>query len=79
MARFQLTRAFAFGSFRAAAGQILSDTPGFPNDLVWTGLKAQTMCPGMVPLDASATTMKGSSRFANEAAPFGCTGGDSIG
>jgi hypothetical protein len=78
MARFQLTKAFAFGSFRAAAGQIISDTPGVQTDLIWSGLNAQTMCPGLIPLDASATSMKAASRYASEVTPFGCTGGDSI-
>jgi hypothetical protein len=81
MARFRTTQAFHAGSMRVAAGRTVADTQGnsLPGDVVWSGLTAQSLPPGFVPLDGGATTMKSASQFANEAIRTWITGADSIG
>jgi hypothetical protein len=67
MARFGSTQAFALdGHRRYKAGQTYADT--VPNaiagDVVWPAVgSAAGMSPGLVPLDASATTIMNASRF----------------
>jgi hypothetical protein len=65
---------------RYRAGVILADSVGAsqPGDIVWTGLNANSMFPGMVPLDAGANTMKSASRFAGVPDPTAISGRDSI-
>jgi hypothetical protein len=81
MARFRLTQAFHFQSFRLAAGRTICDSAAaaLPGDFVYGGLNANSLPAGCVPLDGLATTMKAASpRFANEATPTACTGVQSI-
>jgi hypothetical protein len=83
MARFRLTRAFAYngGANRLAAGQVIVDSSANAQagDTVWTGLTSATMGQGFVPLDASATTMKSASVYANEVISATIVGVDSVG
>jgi hypothetical protein len=80
MARFQLTSAIVVGAVRIRAGKTIADSQANaqPGDAVWTGLNAGTMIAGMVPLDASATTMKNASPYASLAAATAISGVDSI-
>ena len=81
MARFKLTQAVAVSPWRFHAGEIVADSQANAQlgDRVWNGLTSATMAPGMTPLDASATSMKAASPFANEPAATAITGADSIG
>jgi hypothetical protein len=80
MAHFRLTRAFAYGGHRLAAGTVIADiaVPGETSVIWWPGLNSQTLGQGFIPLDASAVGMKNASVYWNEViqAP---TGADSIG
>ena len=71
MARFRLAVAFQLGQFPLRAGTIIADSVGGSQvgDVVWTGLNPNTLGAGFIPLDSGATTIKSSSRFANEANP----------
>lgn len=69
MARFKVQQAFycdAVGVGRVRAGRTVADSQANaqPGDIVWTGLNSQSLPAGMVPLDASATSMKASSQWA---------------
>jgi hypothetical protein len=79
MARFKLTQAFHFQQYRVKAGGTIADSAAnsVAGDAVWTGLNSNTLPPGAVPLDGSATTMKNASRFASEI-PGAPSGRDSI-
>jgi hypothetical protein len=79
MARFRTTQAFHAGSMRVAAGRTVADTVGNAQagDVV-VSLTAQSLPPGMVPLDGSATTMKNASPFASKQVRTWITGADSI-
>jgi hypothetical protein len=78
MARFQLTQAMTVGHARLRAGRTICDgTACSAGDFVWTGLNANTVSPGMVPLDAGATTLKNASKFAG-VSPGNPTGVDSV-
>ena len=81
MARFRLMKAIATGALRFHAGEVVTDTIPLtvPTDRHWPTLTAATMASGMVPLDASATTMKSQSAWANEVLPATVLGVDSIG
>jgi len=81
MARFRLMKAIATGALRFHAGEIVTDTIPLtvPTDRHWPTLTAATMASGMVPLDASATTMKSQSAWVNEVLPATILGVDSIG
>jgi hypothetical protein len=83
LARFQLRRAFAYngGHNHLIAGSIITNDPSFAEsgDYIWTGLTAQTMGAGFVPLDADGVAMKAASVFANEIVSATITGADSIG
>jgi hypothetical protein len=80
MARFKLTQAVALPRNRYFAGQIVADSQANAQlgDQIWAGLTAQTMVGGMQPLDASATSMKNASIYANEPMVTSITGVDSI-
>jgi hypothetical protein len=67
MARFYLMEAHVYGQVRLKAGTTIADTAGnaIAGDKVVTTLSAATVTPGMKPLDAAATSMKGSSAYAN--------------
>jgi hypothetical protein len=71
MARFGSTASFVVNHKRYKAGQIYADTKAnaVGSDVVWTGMSSATMSPGLVPLDASATTMYNASRFAGVSPP----------
>lgn len=66
MARFGSTVAFVIGGRKHKAGTTYADTAGnaIAGDVVWVGMSSGTMSPGLIPLDASATTMKAGSPFA---------------
>jgi hypothetical protein len=66
MARFRMTQAFHFGSVRVKAGGTLADSQAnaVAGDAVYTGLNANSVPYGAVPLDGSATTMFNASRWA---------------
>jgi hypothetical protein len=83
MARFQTTAAFyadATGVGKVRAGRTVADTAGnaLPGDIVWTGLNAVSLPAGFTPLDASATSMRAASRWANTPVGTGCLGVDSV-
>jgi len=65
----------------ATGADVVTDTIPLtvPTDRHWPTLTAATMASGMVPLDASATTMKSQSAWANEVLPATVLGVDSIG
>jgi len=67
MARFRLTQAVPLGQFRWTAGDTVADSQANaqPGDHVWVGLTSATMVEGMTPLDASATSMRAASQWAN--------------
>lgn len=75
MARFGSTQAFVVGGRKYKAGQTYADTSAsaIAGDVVWVGMSSATMSPGLIPLDAGATSMKGASTFAgiNTARPDG--------
>jgi hypothetical protein len=81
MARFRLMKAIATGALRFHAGEVVTDTIPLTvaADRHWPTLTAATMASGMVPLDASAATMKSQSAWANEVLPATVLGVDSIG
>jgi hypothetical protein len=81
MARFKLTQAVAVSPWRFRAGETVADSQANAQlgDRVWNGLTSATMAPGMAPLDASATSMKAASVYANEPAATAISGADSIG
>lgn len=66
MARFGSTVAFVVGGKKYKAGQTYADTVGnaLAGDVVWVGMSSNTMSPGLIPIDAGATSMKGASTFA---------------
>jgi hypothetical protein len=65
MARFRLTQAHSFGQTRLRAGKSIADPGnGIAGDFIVNNLSAATITAGMVPLDASATTMLNASKFA---------------
>jgi hypothetical protein len=74
-------KAIASGALRFHAGEVVTDTIPLtvPTDRHWPTLTSATMASGMVPLDASATTMKAASPWANEVLPATILGVDSIG
>ena len=78
-----MSRAFAYngGANRLAAGSTIveSQANAVAGDIVWTGLSSATMGQGFVPLDASATTMKGGSAYAGEVIGCCILGVDSVG
>ena len=67
MARFRLTQAVPVGQFRWSAGDTVADSQANaqPGDHVWIGLNSATMAEGMTPLDASATSVRAASAWAN--------------
>jgi hypothetical protein len=82
MARFRAQGAFVVNHIRYKAGQTFADTVGNAQagDVVWAAVGSSSgMSPLLVPLDASATTVKNASRFANEPVPCTITGVNSIG
>jgi len=81
MARFRLMKAIAAGALKFHAGDVVTDTIPLtvPTDRHWPTLTAATMASGMVPLDASASSMKAASVWANEVLPATILGVDSIG
>jgi hypothetical protein len=65
MARFQLSTAHSFGQTRLRAGKTIADPGnGLAGDFIVSNLSSANVTPGMVPLDASATTMKNASKYA---------------
>jgi hypothetical protein len=81
MARFRLTQSIVVAAIKYHGGEVVTDVqpPSVAGDRVWLGLSSAVMAPGMVPLDASATTMKQGSVFANEQVPTVILGVHSIG
>ena len=81
MARFRLMKAIATGALRFHAGEVVTDTIPLTvaGDRHWPTLTAATMASGMVPLDASASSMKAASQWANEVLPATVLGVDSTG
>ena len=79
MARFKLQQAFHFGSVRVKAGGTLADSQANAQtgDAVYTGLTAETLPPGCIALDASATSMLAASKWAG-ITPGAPSGRDSI-
>jgi hypothetical protein len=79
MARFISTSAFTVPTGGAhvkyKAGTTYADTQGnaVAGDVVWIGMSSGSMSPGLIPLDAGATTMKNASPSAgnNLARPDG--------
>jgi len=73
-------KAIGTGSLRFSAGDVVTDAIPLtvPTDRHWPGLTAAKMHSGMVPLDASASSMKAASVWANEALPATVLGVDSI-
>jgi hypothetical protein len=67
VARFQLTAAVVVGAYRWNAGDTVADSQANAQsgDHVWVGLNSATMIEGMTPLDASATSMRAASQWAN--------------
>ena len=80
MARFRLMKAIATGALKFSAGDVVADTIPLtvPTDRHWPTLTAATMASGMIPLDASATSMKSASVWASEVLPATILGVDSI-
>jgi hypothetical protein len=79
MARFGSTVAFVVNGRKYKAGQTYADTVGSAvgNDVVWVGLDSTRMSPGLIPLDAGATSMIAGSRFAGTT-PYRIDGANSI-
>ncbi|HEX4500626.1 MAG TPA: hypothetical protein VH187_05550 [Scandinavium sp.] len=68
MARFGSTQAFQVNNKKYKAGQTYADTTGnaLAGDVVWATVGTSAgMSPGLVPLDAGATTIMNASRFAS--------------
>jgi hypothetical protein len=83
MARFRTTASFysdAVGVGKVRAGKTVADSVANaqPGDVVWTGLNAQSLPAGFTPLDASATSMRAASQWANTPVANVCYGVDSI-
>ena len=74
-------KAISTAQERFYAGQVVTDTIPLTvaTDRYWPGLTAAKMFSGMAPLDASATSMKNASVWANEVLPATILGVDSIG
>ena len=72
MARFGSTCAFTVPTSangphkKCKAGQTYADTVAnaIAGDVVWYGMSSATMSPGLIPIDAAATTMKNGSPYA---------------
>jgi len=84
MARFRTSGAFysdAVGVGRISAGRTIADSQAnaLPGDVIWAGLNSNSLPQGMIPLDASATTMKASSPWANTPLAATILGVDSVG
>jgi hypothetical protein len=81
MARFRLTQSIIVGAVKYHGGEVVTDTIPITiaGDRHWPTLSSATMAPGMIALDASATTMKNASVFANEQVPNAILGVHSIG
>jgi hypothetical protein len=82
VARFRTTQSFyadAVGVGRVRAGRIICDSQGAAQagDVVWSGLSAQSLPQGCIPLDASATSMLASSRWAGVPVSATILGSDS--
>ena len=81
MARFGSIQAFVVNHKRYKAGQTYADTVGnaLAGDVVWAALGTSAgMSPGLVPLDASATTIYNASRFAGYTPAYRIDGVNSI-
>jgi len=80
MARFRVQKAFSTAQERFYAGQVVTDTIPLTvvSDRYWSGLSAATLPSGLIPLDASATSMKNASAWAGEVLPATILGVDSI-
>jgi len=81
MARWQGLAAFVIGNRKYKAGQTYADTTGNAQagDVVYAPFgTAGGISPMLVPLDASATSLKNASRFAGQAVPCTITGANSI-
>jgi len=80
MARFRLQGTHIFGAYRLKSGSVIVDTVGNaqPGDYVWTPLSSGTLSLEMVPIDASATSMKNASRFAGMQPRACISGAESI-
>lgn len=80
MARFKLTQAFHYGSVRVPAGRTLADSQAnaIAGDYVYTGLNANSVPYGAIPIDGSATTMFNASRWAGTSPPATIPGVQSI-
>jgi hypothetical protein len=83
MARFRTTQSFyvdAVGVGRVRGGRTVSDSQSaaLPGDVVWSGLNANSLPAGMVPLDASASAMLASSRWAGVPVAATVLGCDSV-
>jgi hypothetical protein len=76
MARFQVLEAFHFGDKRVRAGKTIADSNANAQagDAVWTGMNSNNIREFFIPLDASATTMKSASKYANAPAATSITG-----
>jgi len=59
MARFRMTQAFHFGSVRVKAGGTLADSQAnaLAGDAIYTGLNANSVPLGAVPLDGSEAAL----------------------
>jgi len=84
MARFRVMSAFyadAVGVGRVSAGRVVADSQGnaLAGDIVWNGLNAQSLPAGFMPLDASAQSMRSSSRWATTPISATILGVDSVG
>jgi len=84
MARFRVMSAFyadAVGVGRVQAGRIVADSQGAaqPGDIVWSGLNAQSLPAGFVPLDSDAQAMRTGSRWAGTPIAATILGVDSVG
>jgi hypothetical protein len=81
MARFRLTKAVSTAQVRFAAGDVVTDVLPLTvsSDRHWPDLTAAKMHSGMVPLDASASTMKAASPWAGEVLSATILGVDSVG
>lgn len=71
MARYRLRSATIINHVRYPAGTAICDNVANkqPGDVLWTGLNAGTLNPGMEPLDTSGTTQRAGSRFSQHAFP----------
>jgi len=71
MARMRLASAHVINNKRWKIGTTFADSQGnaIAGDVVWTGMNSASWSPGMVDLDAGATTIKNGSRFSLSPAP----------